>query len=350
LHALISYKYIDITDNFLSKMNLVQRINLLEKLGNYLVSNSKELNMVKQKAFEKNKWFTEEFINLALQNISSQFLDRNKLEAWVNHYHLDDNIQSKNTGIVMAGNIPLVGFHDFLCVFISGHKQNIKLSEKDNVLMPYIIEKIIEWEPEVAGVVQVSEFLKNCEAYIATGSNNSSRYFKYYFGKRPSIIRGSKTSVAILSGDETDEELSLLADDVHTYFGLGCRNVTKLYVPEGYDFIPLLNAFRKYNYFEDHTKYKNNYDYNLALLIMNNKKYMTNKSIILLEADNIFSPVSQLHYTFYSNKNVTPDDLIKNENMQCVVGNEFTSFGKSQQPQLFDYADGTDVMEFLLGL
>ena len=331
-------------------MNLVERINLLENLGNYLAGNSEKLNSVKQKAFEKNKWFTEEFINLSLQNISTQFLNRNKLEGWVNHYHLDDNIKPKKVGVVMAGNIPLVGFHDFLCVFISGHQQNIKLSEKDNVLMPHIIEKLIEWNPEVTSVVQVSDFLKNCDSYIATGSNNSSRYFKYYFGKYPSIIRGNKTSVAILSGTETLEELGLLADDVHTFFGLGCRNVTKLYVPILYDFIPLLNTFRKYNYFEDHTKYKNNYDYNLTLLIMNNKTYMTNESIILLEDENIFTPVSQLNYTFYRNKNVIPGDLIKNENVQCIVGEELTAFGKTQQPGLFEYADGMDVMEFLLGL
>ncbi|HEY5407598.1 MAG TPA: acyl-CoA reductase, partial [Ginsengibacter sp.] len=309
-------------------MNLIQRIDLLEKLGNYLASNSEELISVKRKAFEKNRWFTEEFVNLSIQNISTWFLDRTKLEDWVNHYHLDNNIKSQNVGIVMAGNIPLVGFHDFLCVFISGHKQSIKLSEKDNVLMEHLIKKLSEWNNEVADIVKVSDFLKNCDAYIATGSNNSSRYFKYYFGKYPSIIRGNKTSVALLSGNESEAELSLLADDVHTYFGLGCRNVTKLYVPEGYDFIPVLNAFRKYNYFEDHTKYKNNYDYNLALLIMNNKKYMTNDSIILLEDDNIFSPVSQLHYTFYSNKNVISAELSKNENVQCVEGNGFTAFGK----------------------
>ena len=331
-------------------MNLVQRIDLLEKLGTYLLSDSERLNSIKQKAFEKNKWFTEEFIDISLQNISSQFLSRKKLEDWVNYYHVDDNIDAKNVGIVMAGNIPLVGFHDFLCVFISGHKQNIKLSQKDNVLMAHIIDKMIEWDDEVGRVVQVSELLKNCDAYIATGSNNSSRYFKYYFGKYPSIIRGNKTSVAILSGNETIEDLSLLADDVYTFFGLGCRNVTKLFVPHYYDFIPLLNVFRKYDYFRDHTKYKNNYDYNLALLIMNNKIYMTNENIILLEDDNIFTPVSQLHYNFYHDKNVIINDLNKNENVQCIVGDELIPFGKAQQPGLFDYADGVDVMEFLLGL
>jgi len=331
-------------------MNLSQRIELLEKLGNYLIGDNEKLISVKQKAYEKNKWFTEEFVNLALKNISTQFLKSDKLESWVCYYHLDDNIKPKTIGLVMAGNIPLVGFHDFLCVFISGHKQSIKLSEKDNVLMVHIIEKLTEWNAEVARVVQVADFLKNCDAYIATGSNNSSRYFKYYFGKYPSIIRRNKTSVAILSGNETNEELESLADDVHTYFGLGCRNITKLYVPIDYDFIPLLNAFKKYGYFADHTKYKNNYDYNLALLIMNNKLYMTNENIILFENENIFSAVSQLHYNFYQDKNVTLNDLKKNENIQCIVGNRFIAFGNAQQPGLFEYADGIDTMEFLLGL
>jgi hypothetical protein len=331
-------------------MNLVQRIDLLEKLGNYLGSNSEKLNSIKGKAYDKNKWFTQEFINLSLHNIATQFLNRYNLEKWVNHYHLDDNINPKTVGVVMAGNIPLVGFHDFLCVFTSGHKLNIKPSEKDNVLMMHIIEKLIEWNTEVRDLVHVNDILKNCEAYIATGSNNSSRYFKYYFGKYPSIIRGNKTSVAILSGSETSEELNLLADDIHTYFGLGCRNVTKLYIPFNYDFVPLLEALRRYEYFKDHSKYKNNYDYNLALLIMNNKMYMTNETIILTEDENVFSPVSQLHYTFYREKGVILNNSGSNENIQCFVGSGLTEFGKAQQPDLFDYADGTDVMEFLLGL
>lgn len=331
-------------------MNLAERIDLLEKLGSYLDDKSEKLNSVIWEAYEKNKWFTEEFIRLSVHNISTRFLNRKKLEGWINHYHLDDNIKPKTIGIVMAGNIPLVGFHDFLCVFVSGHRQHIKLSEKDHVLMTHLVEKLVEWNSEVSDLIQVKDLLKNCDAYLATGSNNSSRYFKYYFGKYPSIIRGNKTSVAILSGNETSEQLSLLADDIHTYFGLGCRNVTKLYVPFDYDFIPLLEAFKKYEYFKDHSKYKNNFDYNLALLIMNNTMYMTNTSIILLEDENIFSPVSQLHYTFYRDRNVTLDDLTKNENIQCIVGGGLVEFGNTQQPALIDYADGADVMEFLLGL
>jgi hypothetical protein len=331
-------------------MNLSERITLLEKLGNYLNSDSRELSTIKQKAFEKNKWFTEEFVTLALKNIATQMLQKEKLLNWTNFYRLDDNIKPGNIGIVMAGNIPLVGFHDFLSVFISGHRQTIKLSVKDNVLLPHIIEKLGEWQKEINLAVQVSDLLKSCDAYIATGSNNSSRYFHHYFGKYPSMIRSNKTSVAILSGDETKQELELLADDVHLFFGLGCRNVTRLFVPHNYDFLPLLNAFRKYNYFAGHNKYKNNYDYNLALLVMNHKKYMTNESIILIEDENFFPAVSQLHYTFYEKKNVMPDDLKKNENIQCIVGKGSIEFGNAQSPGLFDYADGADIIEFLLGL
>lgn len=332
-------------------MNLEERIDLMSKLGSYLQKkDDAQLNQIKKKAFEKNKWFTEEFIETSLQNISSQYLDEEKLKTWVHHYRLDDNISPKKIGIVMAGNIPLVGFHDFLSAFITGHHQHIKFSEKDNVLLKHIIEKLVEWNNEVSHVVTISERLNDCDAYIATGSNNSSRYFTFYFGKYPSIIRKNKTSVAVLSGHESLDQLIGLAADIHTYFGLGCRNVTKIFVPEGYDFIPLLNAFKKYNYFSDHTKYRNNYDYNLALLIMNSKYYMTNESIILVENENIFSPVSQLHYSFYNDKNALDIELKKQEDIQCIVGENYIPFGHTQQPVLIDYADGKDTMEFLLGL
>jgi hypothetical protein len=331
-------------------MNLSERIDVLQKLQQYILNDIAPLKAVKQKAFEKNKWFTGQFIDLSIKNILEEFLDLAKLEKWISFYHIDDNISPKIIGIVMAGNIPLVGFHDFLCVFVAGHHQHIKLSEKDEVLLTHLIEKMIEWNPKVANVIKISSLLKDCDAYIATGSNNSSRYFDYYFGKYPSIIRRNKTSVAILEGNESAEQLSLLADDVHLYFGLGCRNVTKIYVPENYDFVPLLNAFRKYNYFGDETKYKNNYDYALALLIMNNKFYMTNESIILVEDENPFSAVSELHYSYYNNINRVEEELTQSGDIQCIVGENFVPFGSSQTPSLFDYADGVDVMQFLLSL
>lgn len=332
-------------------MKLEERILLMKRLGEYIISSENaQWNEVQQRAFEKNPWFTPEFIQLALKNISEEFLDENKLRAWVKHYCIDDTISPVKLGIVMAGNIPLVGFHDFLCAFIVGHYQIIKLSEKDEILMKHIIAHLAEWNTEVSDYVKVADQLKNCDAYIATGSNNSSRYFDYYFGKYPSIIRKNKTSVAILSGHETEVQLSALADDVNVYFGLGCRNVTKIWVPEEYDFVPLLKAFSKYNYFADHTKFRNNYDYNLALLIMNNKFYMTNESVILVENENIFSPVSELHYSFYKNEDDLRKGLQTLDSIQCVVSEKDIPFGKSQQPSLMNYADGVDTMQFLLSL
>lgn len=331
-------------------MNLKERITLLVKLGNYLTEGSAELDSIKQKAFGENKWFTGEFIDLAFKNIVAQYLDDKKLNAWIQYYHLDDNINPKKIGVVMAGNIPLVGFHDFLSVFVTGHHQLIKLSEKDDVLLKHIVEKLHQWNPKTGALVEIASRLADCEAYIATGSNNSARYFNYYFGKYPSVIRSNKTSVAVLSGDETLAELSSLADDVYTYFGLGCRNVTKIFVPENYDFVMLLNAFKKYDYFSDIAKYKNNYDYNLALLIMNNRFYMKNESLILSENESVFSPVSMLHYSFYNDENTLKDQLKNDENIQCIMGSRYIPFGSAQQPGLFDYADGIDTMQFLLGL
>jgi hypothetical protein len=331
-------------------MNLAERITLMVKLGEYLTEDSDELKTVKQKAFEQNKWFTEEFINFSFKQISTHYLNRGKLESWVQYYHIDDNISPKKIGIVMAGNIPLVGFHDFLSVFITGHHQAIKLSEKDDVLLKHLIEKLAMWNPKVSNVVHIAALLKDCDAYIATGSNNSARYFHHYFGKYPSIIRSNKTSVAVLSGGETVDQLTNLSDDVFIYFGLGCRNVSKLFVPEDYDFTMLINAFKKYNYFSDITKYRNNYDYNLALFIMNNKFYMANGCIILSENESVFSPVSVLHYSFYKNKRNVFEELNQNENIQCIVGEAHVPFGKSQEPGLFDYADGIDTMQFLLTL
>ncbi|MEO7394857.1 MAG: acyl-CoA reductase [Chitinophagaceae bacterium] len=331
-------------------MNLEERIDLMVKLGKYLTADGPQLKSIKEKVFEKNKWFTLQFVDLALKNISKQFLDRSNLEEWIKIYHLDDNISSKNVGIVMAGNIPLVGFHDFLCVFISGHKQKIKLSEKDNLLFPYILKKLSLWNPEISELAEIADVLKDCDAFIATGSNNSARYFNYYFGKYPSVIRRNKTSAAILSGMETENELELLADDVHTYFGLGCRNVTSLFVPQGYDFSGLLNSFKEYSYFTNHPKYKNNYDYNLTLLIMDNKKYMAVESIILFESNNIYSPISQLHYSFYKDESTVLEYIKNNQDIQCLFGSSEKPFGSAQEPELTDYADGIDTMQFLLGI
>ncbi len=331
-------------------MNLLERIDLVIEIGKYLEANKSEWQSIKRKAFEKNPWFTEEFIQLACTNINTEFLQKDKLLKWANHYHLDDNIESKNIGVIMPGNIPMAGFHDFLCIFISGHKQTMKLSSKDDVLLKHVVQKLSDWQPSSALLIAFAEMLKGCDAYIATGSNNSARYFDYYFGKYPSVIRRNRTSVAVLNGNEDNEALTSLADDVHQYFGLGCRNVTKIFVPKEYDFVPLLNAFKKYTHFADHPKYKSNYDYYLALQIMNNLYYMTNDSIIMVENENLFSPISQLHYSYYADVKSLLEQLKDDQNIQCIIGLDSIKFGNAQMPSLFNYADGVDTMQFLLSL
>lgn len=330
-------------------MNLTQRINLAVKLGKYMVIKNDYWQEIKEKAFLQNAWFLPEFIDLAVKNITERFLKKDILQNWIAQYQgiKENNEKPKWIGLVMAGNLPLVGFHDFLTVFISGNKCLIKPSSKDEVLIKHLVEKLIEWEPSLANEIQFSEMLKGCDAYIATGNNNSASYFKYYFSKYPNIIRQNRTSAAVLTGQESEEELSALSDDVFLYFGLGCRNVTKIYVPEGYNFEKLLSVFTKYKYFSDIHKYKNNYDYNLALNILNNKFYMTNGVVILIEDNHLFSPVSQLNYEFYKDSDQLNRQLIHNNDLQCIVGKDHIPFGQSQCPLIDQYADGVDTMQFL---
>ena len=334
------------------KTTLPQRIELLVKLGQYISKNEEDLKKIKEKASLHNSWFIPEYIDLSLMNIATEFLNRDTLEAWIAGYPQlkNETRRAKKVGIVMAGNIPLVGFHDFLCVFVSGHNALIKASSKDEALIKHLVEKLTEWAPQLSENIQFAERLNGCDAYIATGSNSSAGYFDYYFGKYPHIIRRNRTSVAILSGEETNEELEALADDVHLYFGMGCRNVTKMYVPRNYNFEPLINIFKKYDYLADFHKYKNNYDYNLALHVLNNKYYMSTGALLLIEGPNIFSPVSQLNYEFYDDHLSTAKGLERNDSVQCIVGKGFVPFGEAQCPSIGQYADGVDTLKFLSGL
>ena len=329
-------------------MKLEKRKSLLIRLGEYMLSEDPEWKETKEKAFVENSWFIPEFVNLSVESIAQNYLHPSSLDILIKTYQLrEENPHPKKTGIIMAGNIPLVGFHDFLCVFLSGHIAFIKPSSKDEVLIKHLVQKIVEWDESAASFIQFASMLKGCDAYIATGSNNSSRYFEYYFNKYPHIIRKNRTSVALLHGGETKEELEKLADDVYQYFGLGCRNTTKIYVPDEYDFIPLLNAFKKYDHLSDHNKYRNNYDYNLAILLLNKRYYMSNGSILLVEDNSFFSPISQLHYEFYRNKETIQKKLHDNDAIQCISGDESTVFGKAQKPGVLEFADGVDTMAFL---
>lgn len=332
-------------------MNIAEKEAALVRLGQYLADKSPELEAVKERAYIANGWFIPSFIDDALDNIVRYFLSPEPLQQWLQGYHkVTEQRAPKTVGIVSAGNIPLVGFHDWLCGFVSGHRVKMKLSGKDEILMKHVLQKIGEWYPDQAGQTEIQDMLKNCDAYIATGSNNSARYFHYYFAKYPHIIRHNRTSAAILTGNETPSELLALADDVMMYFGLGCRNVTKIYVPLNYDFAPLLKALEKYSYLIEHHKYKNNYDYNLALLLLNNSAYMTNGSILLQENTGLFSPISVLHYSNYVDMAQLQQELSGEDALQCLVGQQFTPFGYAQQPTLTDYADGVDTLKFLLEL
>jgi hypothetical protein len=362
-------------------MNLEQRIDLLTELGEYCISGATALEEAKRRAHADNGWFTPEFIDLALRQIAAEFLQKEKLLAWAAAYGLPDGPAISRTGepahprtigLIMAGNIPLVGFHDFLAIFISGHRQLIRPSARDQVLIRHLADRLTAASPAAAEQFGFAERLNGCEAYIATGSNNSARYFEYYFAKYPHIIRRNRTSVALLNGQETSQELEALADDVYQYFGLGCRNVTQLYVPEGYDFLPLLGAFRKYDRLADLARYKHNYDYQLTLLILNKRKYMANESILLTENDSPFSPISVLHYMHYRPGESIPALTGDHPDIQCIVGQGqnfasqnfalntverlFGTFassvppGQAQRPSLTDYADGVDTLQFLRSL
>ncbi|MBO9620148.1 MAG: acyl-CoA reductase [Niabella sp.] len=333
-------------------MRLAQRIELLVQLGHYMQGQSEEWLAAKELAFRKNGWFLPEFIDLSVKNIAGNFLHETILKKWTAAYPAlaADTNDPQLVGLVMAGNIPLVGFHDLLCIFISGNKALIKASSKDETLIQHLVEKMIEWEPETAGLISFATLLKGCNAYIATGSDNTAGYFEYYFSRYPSLIRRNRTSVAVLTGNETTEELEGLADDVQLYFGRGCRNVTKLLVPERYAFEPLLRALQKYDYLSEVHKYKNNYDYNLALYLLNNRFYMSTPALLLVEDSSFFAPVSQLNYEHYENLSDAVAGLVNNASVQCIVGHDYTPFGSAQSPAIDQYADGADTMQFLLTL
>lgn len=328
-------------------MNLQRRIDLLSRLGDYLLVENESYQQVQQHAWAENKWFIPEHISLAGKAIAEKMLNPAILKETCKTYELQEHIAyPKKIGLVMAGNIPYVGLQDLICVLLSGHKAIIKPSSKDTILIKHLVSFLIEIEPAIADWIIFQDMLKQCDAYIATGSDNSARYFEYYFSKFPHIIRKNRTSIAILDGTESEQDLDALSNDVHLFFGLGCRNVTQIWVPESYDFIPLLHALKRFDHYKDHDKYKNNFDYQLTIAIMNNRFYMSNDSIVLIENESPFSPISQLHYQFYSQKEEIPSK-IDSAKIQCIVGKGYLPFGTAQEPSLTDFPDGIDTLSFL---
>jgi hypothetical protein len=296
-----------------------------------------------------NGWFTTEMVRKSIRGINT-WLKQDKLEQWVSKYKFGES--KKTVAVIMAGNIPLVGFHDVLCVLLSGNKLMAKFSSDDDVLMPLILKYLVQIEPAFDELIRISnQRLTSFDAVIATGSNNSARYFEAYFSKYPHIIRKNRTSVAIIDGTESDKELRLLGNDVFDFYGLGCRNVTKIYIPEGYDLNKIFGAFYDFKEVINHKKYANNYDYHKAIFLMNQDELIENGFILLKEDKSIFSPIGMLHYEYYENINSVYKELeLQKELVQCIVGKNNIQFGNTQKPAIDDYADGINTMEFLEGI
>lgn len=331
-------------------MNLEERIKVFVKLGiciseSFLAKNSDKINQ----SISENPWFTKKNIENALFALKDM-LELDMLQSWIMPYSIEEQVNPKRVLIIMAGNIPLVGFHDLLSVIISGHKPIVKLSSNDRILMSLLIEVLITISPSLKNDIQFIDKVKNkkFDAVISTGTDNSAHYFKYYFRDAKKIIRKNRRSIAILDGSETSLELKGLASDVFAYFGLGCRNVSKIYLPNGYDLNLLFEAFFEYNKIVDHRKYGNNYDYNKAVFLMGNNRLIENGFILLKEDKSLQSPVAMLYYEFYNDKQLVDHFISKNkESIQCVVSKDDISFGMTQNPRLWDYADGIDTIDFL---
>jgi len=335
-------------------MNFQQRVNAIVQLGHFFSQavNGNE-SPVFYSAYLQNNWFTTANIRMSIQSWAD-LLKEDALNNWLVNYSLTES-PPQTIAIIMAGNIPLVGFHDLLCVLVSGNKALVKLSEDDTVLMKWVIEQLIAIEPAFADAITISEtrLPANFDAVIATGSNNTNRYFEYYFRNKKSLLRKNRNSVAVITGNETPEDLAKLGSDIFTYFGLGCRNVSKLYVPKGYDFTPFFEAIEPLYDIVNHHKYANNYTYHKAIFLMNLDKHLDNNFLLVKEHESISSPLGVLFYTQYTSiKEIELLLASKNEEIQCVVSkkqfNLSVPLGKAQQPELWDYADREDTLQFLL--
>ena len=340
-------------------------ISAFARLGDFLrhIPNVEagELNLKHKDAFLElvesehiyNPWFTKDSVLKALGGIA-QMLDAEVLRQWLSPYQLTPTAQVRTVGLVMAGNIPLVGFHDLLCVLASGHRVLAKTSSKDDRLIKKVLELLGDIDPELGERISLTdETLKGVDAVIATGSNNSARYFEYYFRNTPHIIRKNRNGVAVLTGEESQEELYRLGEDIFTYFGMGCRNVTKLFIPDSYDLTILMGVMDRFSHLYQHHKYGNNVDYYRTLYLMNQDSLLDNGVLLLKEDSAIASPVGVVFYERYSEIAQVHKQLDqRKDEIQCIVSiqKEISGAiapGKTQQPMPWDYADGVDTIEFL---
>ena len=339
-------------------MNLNDRIEAFSKLGEILrnslagrdETNSVNLNKLIDNQYLNNPWFTPENVRMAVKAIADELKFEN-LTKWTNAYpDLDLVRKPLNVVVIMPGNIPLAGFHDLICVLISDNNITAKTSSKDSELIVFIGDILCQINPDFRKRIRFTEgFLADFEAVIATGSDNNSRYFEYYFGKFPNIIRRNRNSIAIIEGNETDTELQALGTDIFSYFGLGCRNVSKIYVPDGYDFTKMTNNWISFSEIIKHTKYSNNYNFSRAVYMVNKENFIDTGFLLIKENPGLSSPVAVLHFEYYNSYNyVLQQTQGLNEKIQCIVGRNNIPFGQAQEPHLWDYADGIDTIEFLL--
>lgn len=336
-----------------------ERLQTFVALGNFLRSAQAqpELAEVAQQANYRNNWFTIENSLNALRAIADEFLTADKLTAWLGQYRAEPANAVRTVGVVMAGNIPAVGFHDLLCVLLSGHRLLAKLSSQDFVLIHYLIQKLTDINPDIGDWIDEVDRLNAADAFIATGSNNTARYFEYYFGKKPHIIRKNRTSVGLLMGEEGEEEFLKLGHDVSDYYGLGCRNVSTILVPDGYDFTPLLRTLEPQVplYLNNH-KYQNNYDYNKSIYLINAVPHLDNGYLLVTQHDGLVSPISVLYYQLYRMQADADAWLSARADQIQIVASArgwyptSVPFGQTQRPALSDYADGVDTMAFLAQL
>lgn len=337
---------------FLSQFKLDEQIQYAAVLNNDLYFEKfKDLLQLSQ---SHNGWFTPEQVYFAVQSWSEALTESN-LDKWLSAYDFS-NVKSKTVGLILAGNIPLVGFHDFLSVLISGHKALVKLSSNDQHLIKFLADYLISAEPKLADYITITDGkMENFDAVIATGSNNTARYFEFYFKDKPSIIRKNRNSVAVLNGNETHEELVQLGEDIFRYFGLGCRNVSKLFVPKDYDFAKFFESMYTYKEVIFYEKYSNNYDYNKAVFLMSNFKLLDNEFLTIKEDTSYASPISSVFYEYYDDVADLQQRLENDaDQIQCIVSNKLIPnslpFGETQKPKLWDYADNVDTLLFLTTL
>lgn len=335
-----------------------ERIQAFSALGDYITAFNdnrfdnqfNHINEAITKSFHKNGWFDEREVMHAFDYWGKN-LTTDNLNNWLKDYFLDRET-AKNVAIIAAGNIPLVGFHDVLCTLLSGHNVLLKCASSDDVLLPLFCSLIKEMEPRFSDRIKIIPFkLEGFDAVIATGSNNSARHFEQYFGKYPSIIRKNRTGIAILDGTETKDELEGLIEDAYRYFGLGCRNITKLFLPEGYDLNKIFEASIPFAYLMENKKFANNYTYHKTLLMMEGRDVLENELLLLVENPSLYSPVSVLNYEYYSDI-ARLNERVEEEldHIQCVVSRKNTPFGRAQHPEIKQYADGIDTMKFLTQL